>query len=235
MTSPLFIWLGAGRARRRHVAERGQLLDQAARAGLPIPPGAILLDELLRVFIDKGLIQHQDDRLVVADPELFYNTLFYSVRLPRFERPVRLRPAFDPGPGVALGHDRVDFGDDVATAAALSAIWTALERLPAGRADVLVLEEVAAEYAGVALIGGATDEVTLTRGDATDLPPTLPRLSAWAVPEDALPPFARRLQMLLRGARRTFGRGLWQVEWADDGRICYLIGAAAGSPPPPTA
>jgi hypothetical protein len=153
--------------------------------------------------------------------------LFYSVRLPAFERPVRVRPAFDSGAEGIPDHHSVNFGDQAATASVLGTIWTAMERRPGGRADVLVVEEVAAEHAGTALTGGATDEATLTLGDGTGLPASLPRLSAWAVPDTTLPPFARRLQMLLRGARRTFGQGIWRLEWADDGRICYLTGVSA--------
>ena len=231
MVSPLFIWLGAGRARRRQVAQRGQLVDQAARAGLPVPPGAILLDELLRVFLDKQLIEHQGDRLVIPDPELFYNTLFYTVRLPPFERPVFLGPAFDPNPNLIPERGPVDFGDNTATAAALSALWSDMKRALVRRADVMILEQVAAAHAGVVVTSDTFDEATLTISVAADLPTRLPRLSGWAPPDHALPPYAQRLQMLLRGVRRTFGPGTWQIEWADDGHICYLIGAAAAQQP----
>jgi len=228
MTSPLFIWLGAGRARRRHVAQSGQLLDQAAKAGLPVPPGAILLDELLHVFLSKGLLEHQGGRLFVPDPELFHNTLFYSVRLPSFNRPVLLRPAFDNAIPV---HGPIDFGDDIAAAAALSAIWSSMNHAAVERADVIVIEQVEATHAGTVLTSDTADEVTLTLGDAARLPPNLPRLSRWSAPDTALPPFYRRLQMLLRGVRRTFGPGTWQIEWVDDGQVCYLIGATAKIPP----
>ena len=231
MVSPLFIWLGAGRARRRHVAQHGQLLDQAARSGLPVPPGAILLDELLRVFIDKGLVENQGDRLLIPDPELFYNTLFYSVRLPHFKRPVLIRPAGDTVPVDLSGHGPIDFGDTIATATALSAAWSDISRASIDRVDVIVIEQVAANHAGVALTNDTVDEVTLSLGEATGLPANLPRLTGWSAPDSSLPPFSRRLQMLLRGTRRTFGPGRWQIEWADDGQICYLTGAAIAVPP----
>lgn len=231
MTSPLFIWLGAGRARRRHVAQSGQLLDQAAKARLPVPPGAILLDELLHVFLNKGLLERQGGRLFVPDPELFHNTLFYSVRLPSFNRPVLLRPAFDADPNAIPAHGPIDFGDDIATAAALSAIWSSMDHAAVERADVIVIEQMEATHAGTVLTSDTADEVTLALGDVAGLPPTLPRLSRWSAPDTALPPFSRRLQMLLRGARRTFGPGTWRIEWVDDGQICYLIGATAKTPP----
>lgn len=230
MASPLFIWLGAGRARRRHVAQRGQLLDQAARSGLPVPPGAVLLDELLRTFIDKGLVESQGNRLLIPDPELLHNTLFYSVRLPSFKRPVLVRPACAAAPATLPNYGPIDLGDNIATAAALSAIWTDISRTSIDRADVIVIEQIAANHAGVALTNDTTDEVTLTRGETAGVPANLPQLSGWSMPDSALPPFLRRLQMLLRGARRTFGSGRWQIEWADDGQICYLTDVAVAPP-----
>jgi rifampicin phosphotransferase len=51
----------------------------------------------------------------------------------------------------------------------------------------------------------------------------LPQLRSGERADENLPGFARRLQMLLRGVRRTFGRGAWRVEWADDGEVCWLL------------
>ena len=96
MASSLFIWLGSGRARRRRIGHKGRLLDEAARAGLPVPAGAILTDELLRVFVEKGLVENYDGRLIAPDPELLHNTLFFTVGLPRLDRPGALRPALTP-------------------------------------------------------------------------------------------------------------------------------------------
>ena len=226
MASSLFIWLGSGRARRRRIGDKGRLLDEAARAGLPVPAGAILTDELLRLFVEKGLLENYDGRLIAPDPELLHNTLFFSVRLPRFDKPVALRPAFTPSTTSVPARLDVDLNDTVAATMALANIWTEVARLPAGaRADTLVMEMVAADYAGTALTGHnpTHDAVTLLRSTETiTLAPELPHLRR-GQPDAERPPFARRLQMLLRGVRRTFGRGLWQIEWIDDGHICYLI------------
>jgi len=51
----------------------------------------------------------------------------------------------------------------------------------------------------------------------------LPRLRAFQRTTSELPPYARRLQKLLGGVRRTFGGGDYTIEWADDGEICWLI------------
>ena len=36
-------------------------------------------------------------------------------------------------------------------------------------------------------------------------------------------PFYNRLQSLLKNIRRIFGEKEWDVEWADDGNICWLL------------
>lgn len=227
MAASWFIWLGSGRARRRHIGDKGRLLDEAARAGLPVPAGAILTDELLRLFMAKGLVERHDGRLLAPDPELLHNTLFLSVRLPPFDKPVALRPAFAPPTLSGPARLNVDLNDAVAATAALTGIWTEAARLPAGaRADLLLMEMVAADYAGVVLTGHSPTHDAMTRlhdSQGETMPaPALPRLGR-GQPDAGLPPFARRLQMLLRGVRRTFGQSLRQIEWIDDGHICYLI------------
>lgn len=227
---PLFIWLGSGRARKRRIHERGALLDQAARAGLPVPPGAILPDELYRLFIDKGLVACSGDRVTVPDPELFYNTLFLSVRLPRFARPVSIRAVVADGCGAVAPSPAVDPGDSVAVAAALCALWTAIARCPEPvRADVLAMETVDGEYSGRAVTGGdpGGDYIALDPGaGAGDMRPL-------ALDAEAQPPYARRLRLLLGGVRRTFGKGAWEIEWIDDGRVCYLLHLAPIRQPAP--
>ncbi|MBP6016262.1 MAG: hypothetical protein KA586_06030 [Candidatus Promineofilum sp.] len=228
MASSLFIWLGSGRARRRRIGPKGRLLDEAARAGLPVPAGAILTDELLRLFVEKGLVESYDGRLIAPHPELLHNTLFLSVRLPRFDRPVALKAAFTPSKTSVPARLNVDLNDAVATTVALAGIWTEAARLPAGaRADVLVMEMVAAaDHAGHVLMDHSPTHDVITLRHSNDgilLAPALPRLPRGRQPDAELPPFARRLQMLVRGVRRTFGHGIRQIEWIDDGHICHLI------------
>ncbi len=222
MSTPLFIWLGAGRARRRKVAPAGQWLDEAARAGLPTPPGAILLDEFFRLCLDKVLAVRSGDRVIVPDSELLHNTLFYSVRLPHFERPVTVRPVTSPPGGRAI-----DAADAPALTQALALAWTALTAAEgAERRDVLIIEQPAATCMGVAicLTAAERDEIVLTGGADSTL--SLARLRPRQAADESLPPFARRLQMLLRGVGRTLGPGDRIIHWADDGHICRLVGVA---------
>lgn len=231
MGQPMFVWLGSGRARKRHVGDKGRFLDEAARAGLPVPAGAILLDEFYRFCLDNDLAQYVGRRPVIPDIELWHNTLFHSVRLPPFDRMVAVRPVgFCPdnsagsAPAARLW---VDISDPGAAAEAVSAVWATAHCPQPVRADVLIMEMVAAGHAGQVRLGEREeDEVTVTSPSAATFP--LLQLPPRRAPDESLPPFTRRLQMLLRGCRRTFGPVVREIEWIDDGAICYLIGATAG-------
>lgn len=50
---------------------------------------------------------------------------------------------------------------------------------------------------------------------------TLPKL--WSMESTTIETWQGRLQLLLRAVRRHFGRGDWDIEWADDGTRCYLL------------
>lgn len=104
------------------------------------------------------------------------------MRLPPFKRPVLVLPACDAVPAALSNRNPIDFGDNIATAAALSAVWTDISRAPIVRADVIVIEQVAADHAGVALTNDTADEVSLTLGEAPDLPGRPSRLSGWSSP-----------------------------------------------------
>lgn len=230
----MFIWLGSGRARRRKVGSKGDLLDRAAHAGLPVPAGAILLDEFFQFCLENGLADRMGNRIVVPDTELLHNTLFHSVRLPRFNRPVAVRSAFSVGEDaseipVDAFHARlnVDFTTAAETASSLAAVWTAASsRAAVIRADVLIMEMAVIESSGTALTRstGEEDQINVESSRVTEaLSLSLPQLRGMQMPGDDSLPFVRRVQMLLRGARRTFGAGDWLIEWADDGRVCRLL------------
>ena len=219
MSTPLFIWLGSGRARRRGVGSPARQLDQAAHAGLPVPPGAVLLDEFFRFALDTGLARADGRGVVIPDPELWHNTLFHSVRLPRFHRPVAVYAVAGETVAdtpAAAGRD-IDFANPSAAARALEAVWSTGAGL--ARRDALVIETVAATATGVATTGSQVDADWVAPIGAA--PFALPQQRRGG--DDNRPPFARRLQQLLGGVRRTFGPGAWRIEWADDEHICWLV------------
>jgi hypothetical protein len=237
MGTPLFVWLGSNRARKRGVGLPGRLLDLAAKAGLPMPPGAILLDDFYRVCRANGLVEAVDSRLFVPDPGELREAIFYGARLPTFRRLLVIRPVNYPSTldGInkidrmngavwpAGSSGSVDSNDPGALAAALSVAWSTGD----GRRDVALMETTAARWAGTAQTGVAeTDDlVTLESDGAGESTLALARTNSLDQLIGDEPPFAHRLRLLLRGARRTFGRGEWGIEWADDGQVCRLLWA----------
>jgi hypothetical protein len=95
--------------------------------------------------------------------------------------------------------------------------------LPAGdeiRHDVLIQEMVNGQVKGTAVADSnhLTDNI-ISNGQTVELL----RSGLWQRPQLDIPDHLSRLQKLLGGVRRTFGKGIWQVDWGDDGRICWLL------------
>jgi hypothetical protein len=89
---------------------------------------------------------------------------------------------------------------------------------------VLVIEQVGEGPQGTAVLSpdAAIDPIHVGSKETGNLPGELIHLRAFQSPDSTLPPFAQRLQKLLRGLRRTLGDGEWRVSWADDGDICWV-------------
>lgn len=231
MSATYFVWLGSGRARKVRVAPEGQLLDRVAKAGLPVAPGAILLDEFYRVCLENNLAEVVYDRVIIPEAERLHATLFRSVRLPRFGRPVAMSLVTpDTGDAAMSAESRrrhvIDADQPDELAHALATAWNAAARWGDSRRDLLLVEEVAVKHSGLACTGDrrAVDRITYhDGGDVAQTSLPLPQLTGWQRPDETLPPHDRRLQMLLRGVRRTLGRGEWTIEWVDDGRICRIM------------
>lgn len=226
-----FIWLGAGRAKKRAVARRGRHLDDAARARLPVPEGAILLDELFRIFLQEGVVERVGVKVVVPDPRWLLEVLYRDVRLPRLGKSadISVIPA-DEYEGLllpeAIAHD-VDLEDADQMAAALSRVWSYPAASDEFRRDVSLVRRVAAETAGRALSFSHGEDVIHNYTSAADGDEietiSLPRLGSWQRPFPECPPYARRLQMLLRGVRRTLSNEqAFDFYWLDDGEVCWI-------------
>lgn len=236
MPKLMFAWLGSGRTRRRPVAASARNLDLAARSGLPVPPGAVLLDEFFQIVRANDLVAATGSRLYVTDPQALWATLFASVRLPRFDRAIAVRVAHDMDSSTLARcglEPEIDAEDPQQLARALAEAWSQAghgESLK--RRDVLLLETVAFETCGTATsaASGARDMIEIwsqpgtANGSEEPLRETyeLARLDGLRRPDEQLAPYAQRLQMLLRGVRRSLGRGNWVVSWVDDGHICWL-------------
>lgn len=223
-----FVWLGSKRAEKRGVGIEGSLLDRAAKASLPVPNGAILLHELLEALVDDGTVVLENGRYTAPNPQELSEALFTAVRLPRFDKVVTVRSVFSAPVSKKtierMAETAVDSDEPERLANALCHIWSNHPKDESIRRDVLLLEEIQGVNVGTAYTESnyATDSVTLDSTGEHMPPLFLPQLSGGEATTQSVPPFAQRLQKLLRGIRRTFAESDWQVKWIDDGSICWL-------------
>lgn len=217
MTRLHFVWLGSKRAKKNGVAEKGWRLDMAARAGLPVPAGGILLDNFYWLAVQEEVVQMVDGRPHIPTPTALFDLLYTAVRFPQLDKPCLIRPLFGTAVPAQLP---LNMSDPVALAAAFELLWQAAPAGEESRHDLLVQEMVAIEVEGTAVTAAHHPTDTLTFADQSLV---LPQLTGWQRPDAALPDHLRRLQQLLRGVRRTFGAGQWRIQWMDDGRVCWLL------------
>ncbi len=199
--------LGSGTVAAHGTGPKAALLDRAAAAGLPVPPGVVVLDG-------------------VAPPTSIVDGAGPTVGT------FAVRSAFAAEDGAAASlagwfdsRLRVAPADVPATVDVVRR--SADRRAGTFRRDVLVMAMVEGRTAGVAFSEPGTydDVVNATTGTAERLVAgeeegtrvLLARLER--VPAG----WQRRLQRLLRRVRATFGDEAWDVEWVDDGRVCWLV------------
>jgi phosphohistidine swiveling domain-containing protein len=240
----LLLPLGSGKAASLGVGNKARLLDIAAREGLRVPTGYILLDRVWELALAEGYLRIQDGRVVCDNPAAFYE----SMRLPAFpdKTKVAVRSAFtvEDTPNLSMaGHFAsiidVDPSKPKAFIDALCKVWDTSLEYDDLRRDVLVMVMVDAQVAGVAFTEAhyEDDRVNFVEGTAEKLLAgevggdglELPRLRPFEKGENeegTLRSFATwqdRLQAMLRRVRRVFGAKSWDIEWADDGVNCYLL------------
>lgn len=202
--------LGSGSAAARGVAAKAALLDRARAAGLAVPDGIIVTPAV-------------DPTHLVLPAEL--------------GDAVAVRSAFgaeDRQDASLAGHFLTEL--DVPrnhVAASIDRVRASAGSRPTMRADVLVMRCVDPVVAGVAFsedgyeddlvnaVGGRGDR--LMAGTEAGQAFRLARLRRFERPAAHLAPWQRRLAELLRAVRSEFGPGGWDVEWADDGRCCWLL------------
>jgi phosphohistidine swiveling domain-containing protein len=244
----MILHLGSGQAARQGCGPKAAFLDRASRAGLPVPPGVIVLDEAWHSSLARGLVRLEGagsrQTVSVPDPTL----LVHLLGLLQLDTLLAVRSAFslEDGPADSLAGAFVtglfvDGRRSAAVAAGLAGVWaSALGRPPGLRRDVIIQAMVVARHAGVAFTEREHEDdlVNATEGTAEALlggrvageSYRLPKRRRWDRPTepDAL---ARRLQALLRDVRRVFGEADWDVEWADDGEHVWLVQVRAVTRP----
>lgn len=238
--------LGSGKAADYGVGIKGTLLDQAAKMAISVPNGYILLDVAWQFAVSNDLLEFSEDGISCKDPQALYDAL----NLPAFpdKTKVMIRSAFsveDTPTASSLGHfasiSDVDPGPKKAKQfiEALCQVWASSVAYDDIRRDVLVMEMVKATHAGVALsepnyeddyvnyTEGNADQ--LLNGEADGMIAEIPRLRTYERAPNSSPAarlniqWSDRLQILMRRVRTDFGDNGWDVEWAFDGSICYLL------------
>lgn len=210
------IVLGTGRASGAGVGPKAALLDRAMNAGLPVPKGFIILDGR---SLDAAALDGVTGPLAVR-------SAFSAEDGDRLSMAGR----FDSLLGVKADVAAVS---DASTLVRASASVLAAEEAKTTKLDVLVMEQVAAITSGVAFTEQQFEDdlVNVTSGLADRLVSgaeagerrVLAKLRRWERPAETEPAWARRLSRLLARVRREFGDSDWDIEWADDGRVCWLV------------
>lgn len=208
MTAPFLKLLGSGTLTAAGIASKAARLDDAAIAELPVPTASVVPD---------GVDAADAAKAIVA----------------RHRKPVAVRSAF-------AAEDRDDtslagyFDSFLNIALTVDDVSDAIERVRASgadhyRRDVLVMDMVDAQTAGVAFTepGWLDDLVNYTdglgdallSGDEAGESLELDRIRR----DDDAAPWHGRLAELLEQTRRHFGDKPWDIEFADDGRSCWLL------------
>ena len=198
------IAIGSGRASAAGIAPKAALLDDAATAGLDVPFGFVVPDG-----VDAPTLVGPWDRSLLA-----------------------VRSAFGAEDGresslagwftSRLGVPAAEFTE------AVTDVRTSATRHDGSfRLDVLVMAMVDARHAGVAFsepgtyddVANVTDGLAdgLVSGEVEGRRVLIPRL------ESAPSGWQARLRSLLDDVRRVFGDAPWDIEWADDGDVCWLV------------
>ncbi|MFQ3609027.1 MAG: PEP/pyruvate-binding domain-containing protein [Chloroherpetonaceae bacterium] len=239
MNTPLVLPLGEKFSKNTSIGNKARLLDLARAKGLPVPKGVIITDEGFQTALCEKAIEVKSGKVRCANP---YH-LLAVIRVPPFRRRVAVRSAFSAedreGESLAGFFESKLFVPRETPerfVEALCDVWSSAFRHEGKfRRDVLVMEMIDASRAGVAFTETdyEDDLVNFTEGTAEKLVSgqvegnalLLPKLNGYETDIDSeqLPGWALRLQRLLKHVRKTFGRKNWDIEWADDGKTCWLV------------
>ena len=252
-----WVRLGAehGRVAALGVGNKAAILDRFEHH---VPAAVVVLHEAWEAARASGFVtESADGRVTVTNAP----ALVRFLALPDLGPRVAVRSAFSSEDtssaslaGYFVSRLEVNAASAAETAQALADVWGSAHAVTAvRRRDVLVMTMVDAAHAGVAFLEadyeddlveyttGLADRLVAgeVAGERFGLGRLLPgerkiiATRAEGVPE-ALdpPPFARRLARLLRAVRRRLGDHNWDVEWADDGRRCWLVQVRPITVPP---
>ena len=215
--------LGDGSLDALGVGPKAALLDRAAEAGLPVPKGFVVLD---RNDLDPTQLDAMPSARRRAGGRLVVRSAFSTEDGATTSMAGRFHTVL----GVVAVPAAVT--EAVAEVRASAEVLTDEERRRA-RLDVLVMHQVPAVKSGVAFTEQQFEDdlVNATAGLADGLLGgteagercRLSKLRRWERPDRSLDGWAVRLSRLLADCRRVFGDADWDIEWADDGTVCWLL------------
>ncbi len=221
MTAP-YALIGGGDRRALDCAPKGAMLHRAARAGVAIPDAVVIPDADFADWMAAGCIlppQLRDGLLVIRSAFSSEDGSHHSVA------------------GAFASVLRVPADNRVRLAEAAVAVRASGEGAGVTR-DLLVMRLVDARHAGVAFTEREHEDdlVNMVDGTAEDLLSgrvsgqtlDIPRCRRNESGTTLLPAWAQRLQrvlLLVRDLTRAnrWGTGDWDVEWADDGAVCWVV------------
>ncbi len=217
-----FVELGGSDNRAADASPKAAMLHRAALAGVAIPPGIVVPDASFEEWCSAGYPLPPDLRSTML------------VIRSAFSTEDRKRESQS---GAFTSVLRVSSDDREAIAAAVARVRASGEGA-APRRDLIVMKLVDAKNAGVAftereheddlvnVVAGTAEE--LLAGTVSGQTLEIPRCRRGEPSDVLLPPWAQRLQRVLQLVRELanvnrWGSGDWDVEWADDGTVCWVV------------
>ena len=198
------------------------MLHRAARAGVAIPDAVVIPDAAFLDWASSGYLLPAELRGGL----LVVRSAFASEDAPRQSSAAAFTSVL-----------RVPADDGGRLAEAAATVRASGEEA-GGTRDVLVMRLVDAQHAGVAftereheddlvnMVSGTAEELLAGRVSGQTL--DIPRCRRGEPGAELLPGWAQRLQRVLLLVRdlshaNRWGNGDWDVEWADDGDVCWVV------------
>ena len=232
--------LGSQKTKGTGIGKKAHYLDTAAGSRLNVPRGLIVRGEARLEALLLGLLDEHPEtsQITCSRPQALADWLNF----PTFSSLVTVHSAFgieddpdQPYQGVFSTVLHVNLNDPADIASALCTVWSSAAAVEGDyRKDILIMEMIPAQKRGIAFSQHdyADDLVNVVTGESgallahqePDEIHFIPQLwRAERQPDARLEDWEQRLQVLLRQMRSVFGQKDWMIEWADDGKQCYLL------------
>ena len=225
------IKLGSGNINHPKYGFKAKGLDLAAYKNILVPKGYLIPHELLSIFESNNV----ERNILITKIQNLFNKSSIAIRS-AFSVEDQKENSFA---GVFDTVLCVDKNEPEEIINGLNTVFKSSKTYKnKSRQDILIMEMVKAKYSGVAFTESQyeDDQINWTEGIASKLVSgeisgekvTIPKLKNCDIfvnkPNIANDlPFYNRLQVLLKKIRSIFGEKEWDIEWADDGTICWLL------------